>query len=85
MTGAVRSAALPDVPTIAESGLPGYVCTLWQAIVTPAATPASIVTRLNRAVTTVLDDPELRAAFARNGVEPEPSSPEALCARIRAT
>jgi tripartite-type tricarboxylate transporter receptor subunit TctC len=83
VTGAERNAALPDVPTIAESGLPGYECSLWQAIVAPAATPGTIVTRLNREVTAVLNDPEVRAAFAKHGVEPEPGSPEALGARIR--
>ena len=56
---------------------------MWQTIVTPAATPASIVTQLNREVSTDLDDPGLSAAFAKNGVEPEPSSSEALRARVR--
>jgi tripartite-type tricarboxylate transporter receptor subunit TctC len=83
VTGAERNAALPDVPTIAESGLRGYECSLWQAIVVPAATPRTIVTRLNREVNAVLNDPEVRAAFAKHGVEPEPGSPEALGARIR--
>jgi tripartite-type tricarboxylate transporter receptor subunit TctC len=83
VTGAARSAALPDVPTIAESGLPGYECVLWQAIVAPAATPNAIVARLNREVTAALNDPEVRAAFAKQGVEPEPGSPEALGVRIR--
>src|SRR6266851_1810227 len=84
VTGAARNAALPDVPTIAESGLPGYECTLWQAMVAPAGTPAAIVARLNREVTAVLEDPEVRATFAKNGVEPEPGPPAALGARIRA-
>ena len=83
VTGAKRNAALPDVPTIAESGLPGYECVLWQAIVAPAGTPAAIVARLNREVTSALNDPEVRAAFAQQGVEPEPGSSEALGARIR--
>jgi tripartite-type tricarboxylate transporter receptor subunit TctC len=83
VTGAMRNAALPEVPTMAESGLPGYECTLWQAMVAPAATPPAIIARLNREVTAVLADPEVRAAFAKNGVEPEGGSPEALGARIR--
>jgi len=83
VTGAARNPTLPDVPTIAESGLPGYECSLWQAIVAPAGTPAAIVARLNRAIAAGLRDPEVQAAFAKNGVEPEPSSPEALAARIR--
>jgi tripartite-type tricarboxylate transporter receptor subunit TctC len=83
VTGAARNATLPDVPTIAESGLPGYECSLWQAMVAPAATSPAIVARLNRELTAILNDPEVRAAFAKHGVEPEPSSPEALGARIR--
>jgi tripartite-type tricarboxylate transporter receptor subunit TctC len=84
VTGARRNAALAEVPTIAESGLPGYESTLWQAIVAPAATPAAIVARLNREIVAVLNEPEVRAAFATHGIEPEPGSAEALGARIRA-
>ena len=83
VTGAVRNATLPEVPTIAESGLPGYESTLWQAIVAPAATPPAIVARLNREVTAALNDPELRDALAKQGVEIETGSPAALAARIR--
>src|SRR5262245_49692770 len=83
VTGARRNAALPDVPTIAEAGLAGYECTLWQAMVAPAATPPAIIARLNREVTAVLNDAEVRAAFAKLGVEPEPGSPDAIGARIR--
>jgi tripartite-type tricarboxylate transporter receptor subunit TctC len=79
----VRNHTLPDVPTIAESGLFGYECSLWQAIVAPAATPPAIIARLNRETTAVLNDLEVRAAFAKHGVEPEPGSPEALGSRIR--
>src|SRR5262245_41863203 len=83
VTGATRNAALPDVPTIAESGLAGYECSLWQAIVAPAATPSAIIARLNREVTAILNDEEVRAALAKHGVEPEGGSPETLGARIR--
>jgi tripartite-type tricarboxylate transporter receptor subunit TctC len=83
VTGASRNATLPDIPTIAESGLPGYECTLWQAIVAPAATPVAIVARLNREITVILGDADVRAALAKQGIEPEPSSAEALGARIR--
>jgi tripartite-type tricarboxylate transporter receptor subunit TctC len=83
VTGAARNATLPDVPTIAEAGLPGYECSLWQAMVAPAATSPAIVARLNREVISILGDAEVRAAFAKHGVEPEPSSPEAVGARIR--
>ena len=84
VTGAVRNPTLPDVPTIAESGLPGYECSLWQAIVAPAATSPTIIARLNREIGAVLADPDVRAAFAEHGVEPQASSATALGARIRA-
>ena len=64
VTGAKRNATLPDVPTIAESGLPGYESSLWAAIVVPAGTPPSVVARLNREVMAVLTDPEM-VGFAR--------------------
>src|SRR6266496_2937021 len=69
VTGATRNPTLPDVPTIAESGLPGYECSLWQAIVAPAAAPPAIIARLNREVAAILDDAEMRAAFGKNGIE----------------
>ncbi len=78
-----RSALVPDVPTIAESGLPGYECSLWQAIVAPTGTPAAIIARLNREANAILNDPDVRAAFTKQGVEPEPGTAEALGARIR--
>ena len=84
VTGAVRNPTLPDVPTIAESGLAGYECSLWQAIVAPAATSPAIIARLNREIGAVLADPDMRAAFAKHGVEPQATTPAALGARIRA-
>jgi tripartite-type tricarboxylate transporter receptor subunit TctC len=84
VTGAARNATLPDVPTIAEAGLPGYESTLWQAMVAPAATPARIVAKLNREVTASLGDAKVKAALKEQGVEPEPGPPEALGNRIRA-
>jgi tripartite-type tricarboxylate transporter receptor subunit TctC len=83
VTGASRNPTLPEVPTIAESGLPGYESELWQAIVAPAGTSPAIVAKLNREVVAVLNDPGVRAAFAKHGVDAEPGSPEALGARIR--
>ena len=83
VTGASRNAALPEVPTIAESGLPGYECTLWQALVAPAATPAPIIDRLNREVTAMLDESDVRASLAKYGVDAEGGDPDALSSRIR--
>jgi tripartite-type tricarboxylate transporter receptor subunit TctC len=84
VTGANRSAAIADVPTIAESGVPGYEASLWQAIVAPAATPSAIVARLNREVLAVLDAPDVKAALTKQGIELSPGTPEQLAARIAA-
>jgi tripartite-type tricarboxylate transporter receptor subunit TctC len=84
VTGAVRNAALPDVPTIAESGLPGYESSLWQGYVMQAGTPPGIIAKANREVTAVLNDAGIRAALTEQGVEPEPGPPQALAERMRA-
>jgi tripartite-type tricarboxylate transporter receptor subunit TctC len=84
ITGVARNAALPDVPTIAEAGLPGYESSLWQGYVMPAGTPPAIIAKLNREVTAALNDAAVRAALTEQGVEPEPGLPEALGNRMRA-
>jgi tripartite-type tricarboxylate transporter receptor subunit TctC len=84
VTGAQRSPALPDVPTIAESGLPGYESVLWQAIYAPAGTPEPIVTRLNAEVNAILHDSAAVEALAKLGVEATPSTPQQLADRIAA-
>ena len=82
-TGAQRASVLPDVPTVAEAGIPGYEASLWLAVVAPAGTPAAIVTRLNREITELLGTPQIKSALAAQGLEAEPGPPEALAARIR--
>jgi tripartite-type tricarboxylate transporter receptor subunit TctC len=77
-TGAKRSATLPDVPTIAEQGYPGYEATNWYAFVAPAKTPRDIVARLNREIVRTLRDPETHDAIFKQGEEPTPSTPEEL-------
>jgi tripartite-type tricarboxylate transporter receptor subunit TctC len=77
-TGTKRSAALPDVPTIAEQGYPGYQATNWYAFVAPAKTPKDIVARLNRDVVRTLNDPATHEAILKQGEEPTPSTPEEL-------
>ena len=81
-TGLARSAFLPDVPTIAESGYAGYDATNWYAFVAPGKTPKDIVDRLNRELVKALDAPEVREQLLNNGMEPEPSTPEALASHI---
>jgi tripartite-type tricarboxylate transporter receptor subunit TctC len=82
VTGVQRSPTLPDVPTIAESGLPGYESVLWQAIYAPAGTPAPIVTRLNGEVNAILRENAVVEALAKLGVEAQPSTPQQLADRI---
>jgi tripartite-type tricarboxylate transporter receptor subunit TctC len=82
VTGAARSPILPEVPTVAESGLPGYESVLWQALYAPAGTPQAIVTRLNGEVNAILKDPSVVQTFAKMGVEPQPSTPQQLGDRI---
>ncbi len=82
-TGDHRNAMLPDTPTIAEAGLPGYDAVLWSAIVLPARVPADIVARLNRQVVAVVDSPDVRAALNREGVEADPSTPQELAAQMQ--
>jgi tripartite-type tricarboxylate transporter receptor subunit TctC len=82
-TGERRNAMLPDVPTMAQSGLPGYESALWTALVLPAGAPALIIERLNSATVAVLNLPETREALDKQGVEIETGTPEALALRIR--
>jgi tripartite-type tricarboxylate transporter receptor subunit TctC len=82
VTGAKRSQSLPDVPTVAESGIGDYNLSLWQAIVAPAAVSPSIIVRLNREIMQILNEPDSIEALNKLGVEPEPSTPEALSRRI---
>ena len=78
VTGPTRSATLPDVPTIAESGFPGYEAMNWYAFVVPAKTPQPIVAQLNAAVIEALNLAENRSALAVHGMEPIPSTPDEL-------
>jgi tripartite-type tricarboxylate transporter receptor subunit TctC len=79
-----RSPDLPDVPTAAEAGVPGYQATLWLNLAAPAATPADIVQRLYAETGKALQDVELQSAFRAAGVEPTLLAPEELAAFIRA-
>jgi tripartite-type tricarboxylate transporter receptor subunit TctC len=83
VTGERRSPTVPDVPTLAETGVSGYEASLWQAIVVPAATPPTIIKRLNAEVLAILANPEVQSLLAKQGIELDPGSPEQLAARIR--
>jgi tripartite-type tricarboxylate transporter receptor subunit TctC len=79
-----RLAIFPEIPTIAESGVPGYEFTNWIAVVGPAAMPRPIVSRLNAEIATALAQPDLKERLALEGGEATASSPSELGARIKA-
>jgi tripartite-type tricarboxylate transporter receptor subunit TctC len=77
-TGATRFSLLPEIPTIAESGYPGYEATNWYAYMAPVKTPKDVLERLNRELVKVLKTPETVAALHKQGVEPQPGTPDEL-------
>jgi len=84
VTSAKRSPVVPDIPTVAESGLPGYQAESWFAVLAPAKTPQAIIVKLNRDINTVLTQPDVKAAFAADGTEPTGGTPEQLRESMRA-
>jgi tripartite-type tricarboxylate transporter receptor subunit TctC len=78
-----RIAALPDVPTGIEAGVPGFTMPLWYGMFAPAATPRELVTRLNAELVKALESPDLRKRLADLGVDPWPGTPEQLGALLR--
>jgi tripartite-type tricarboxylate transporter receptor subunit TctC len=84
VTGMVRSPALPDVPTIQESGLPDFNGNTWLGMVAPAGTPREIVMRLSAETSKVLNAPDMRERLLAQGVEPVGSTPEQATAHLEA-
>jgi tripartite-type tricarboxylate transporter receptor subunit TctC len=82
-TGARRSTALPNVPTVAESGYAGYEAVNWYAYLAPAKTPRPIIDRLNQELGKVLRTPAAVSLLEKQGVDPEPGSPETLAAYMK--
>jgi tripartite-type tricarboxylate transporter receptor subunit TctC len=82
VSGARRSDALPDVPTISESGVPGYAASTWNGIVGPAGMPKAAITKLNVEINKALNSAVVRERFAAIGAEPAPVSPEQFRAFI---
>jgi tripartite-type tricarboxylate transporter receptor subunit TctC len=83
VTTAKRSPELPNVPTIAEAGVPGYEATSWFGLFAPARTPAPVVARLNAALTKVLAQSDVKARMAQQGAEPVSDTPQQFAAFIR--
>ena len=82
VTTAKRSSALPNVPTVAEAGLPGYELSPWFAVYMPAGTPQPIVAKINAALLEAMKLPDVKARFAAIGAEPIGSTPEQLAAHL---
>jgi tripartite-type tricarboxylate transporter receptor subunit TctC len=83
VSSAKRSAALPDVPTIAESGYPGFESSGWLGFAFPARTPKAIVDRMHKEVVAVLNLQDVQAQLVDLGLDPEPSSPAEFHALIK--
>jgi tripartite-type tricarboxylate transporter receptor subunit TctC len=83
-TGARRSKFFPDVPTVAEGGLPGYESVGWFGLLVPAHTPLEIVDKLNKAVVAIMAEKDVIEHMAKLGAEPEPQTPDAFARYINA-
>lgn len=81
VTGKQRSALMPDVPTIAEAGLPDYAFETWFMVFAPAGTPSAVIDKLNAGLRTALANPAIKARMTKEGYEPLPSTP--VEARVR--
>lgn len=84
VTTPARSPLLPEVPTVTESGVPGYEVAVWFGLAAPAGTPKPVIDKLNDGIVNVLKQPDVKAQFAALGVEAVGSSPEAFAAHIAA-
>jgi len=84
VTTAKRSVIVPELPTIAESGVPGFDVNNWYGMAAPAGTPRAAIERLNRDLVTILKSAEINRVFIDQGIEPAPSSPDVFAAFIRA-
>jgi tripartite-type tricarboxylate transporter receptor subunit TctC len=83
VAGNNRLAIYPDVPTMAEQGVAGFDVMIWFGVSVPAATPRSIVLKLNRDLQQALQSPDVKQRFAELGLEPEGGSPERFTALVR--
>jgi tripartite-type tricarboxylate transporter receptor subunit TctC len=84
VSAAKRSTSLPEVPTFIESGLEGFVVDSWTGILAPARTPRDVVERLQKEISAVLGEPEIRSRYATLGIEPVGNTPGEFTEQIRA-
>jgi tripartite-type tricarboxylate transporter receptor subunit TctC len=82
VTSSMRASALPDVPSLAEAGLPGYDASSWYGLLAPAATPAPVIAALHAAVDKAMHNPDLRARLLDLGLEPVGGTPDAFAKTI---
>ena len=78
-----RTASLPDVPTVSESGLPGFHTDIWFGVVAPAKTPRAIVLKLNKDISAILATADTKELFLRQGAEGTPGTPEEFQKRMQ--
>jgi tripartite-type tricarboxylate transporter receptor subunit TctC len=83
VSSAQRDPLLPDLPTVAEAGVPGYETILWFGLLTSSGVPRAIVTKLNREIVRILGEPETRQRWTPVGLNPRPTSPEAFDKLVR--
>ena len=83
VTSLVRSKAVPDLPTLSESGLPGFETAAWQGLLAPAGTPATIIDKINAMSVQALQRPLMRERLAADGAEGVGSSPQQFWAYVR--
>jgi tripartite-type tricarboxylate transporter receptor subunit TctC len=83
VTAETRLPYLPDLPTIAERGFPGYEISSWQGAFAPAGTPNETVAKISGELARMLDAPEVRTRISREGADPVGSTPEAFAARVK--
>ena len=83
MTGASRSPAIPEVPTVAESGVPGFETASWYGVLAPAGTPQTIVERLNREIAAIIRQPDVRERMAGEGADAAGGSPGEFALHIK--
>ena len=84
MTGASRAPAIPEIPTVAEAGVPGYQTASWYGVAVPAGTPRDVIYRLNREIVAIIRTPEISDRLEAEAVIPVGSTPEGFTAHIRA-
>jgi tripartite-type tricarboxylate transporter receptor subunit TctC len=83
VTSPERISSLPQVPTMAEAGVPGYEIVIWFGVVAPAGTPRPVVDRLNREIAEIVKEPAFRERLAASGAEPMSNTPEAFVQLIK--